>query len=103
MNLHVTYIFWSTRKQLKALINIEVFVNSYFHSNFNYFPLVWMFSWAKSLNKIGFYKARRYLHEDYKSPFEELLSKSGKATTVFSRLRDLCIEIYKNDIIHVLR
>ena len=30
----------------------EALINSYFMSNFNYWPLPWMFSSAKPLNKI---------------------------------------------------
>ena len=57
----------------------KVLVNSYFYSNFNYCPLVWLFSSAKSLNKIEFLQKRelRYLHSDYESPYDTLLAKSG--------------------------
>ena len=60
-NLHITKICRSAANQLSALIRLrqflsfeakKVLVNSYFYSNFNYCPLVWMFSSAKSLNKI---------------------------------------------------
>ena len=60
-NLRITNICRSAANQLSALIRLrqflsfeakKVLVNSYFYSNFNYCPLVWMFSSAKSLNKI---------------------------------------------------
>ena len=60
-NLHITNICRSAANQLNALIRLKQFlsfkakkvlVNSYFYSNFNYCPLVWMFSSAKSLDKI---------------------------------------------------
>ena len=60
-NLHITNICRSAANQLNALIRLKQFlrfeatkvlVNSYFYSNFNYCPLVWMFSSAKSLIKI---------------------------------------------------
>ena len=60
-NLHITNICRTAANQLNALIRLKQFlsfeakkvlVNSYFYSNFNYCPLVWMFSSAKSLNKI---------------------------------------------------
>ena len=77
-------------------------INSYFYSNFNYCPLVWMFSSAKSLNKVESLQKRalRFLYEDYVSSYEELLQKAGKETMKVNRLRSLCIEIYKsiNDI-----
>ena len=53
--------FKSAANQLNALIRLkqflnfhakEVLINSYIISNFNYCPLVWMFSSTQSLNKI---------------------------------------------------
>ena len=64
-------------------------INSYFYSNFNYCPLVWIFSSAKSLNKV------RSLAPYYVSPYEELLQKTGKEPMKVNRLRSLCIKIYK--------
>ena len=61
LNLHINNICRSAVNHLNALIRLKQFlnfeakkvlVNSYFYSNFNYCPLVWMFSSAKSLNKI---------------------------------------------------
>ena len=55
-NLHITKIFRSAANQVHTLINLWMFLNfeekktlisSYFYSNFNYCPLVWMFSSAK--------------------------------------------------------
>ena len=60
-NLHISKICKSAANQLNALIRLkqflsfhakEVLINSYITSNFNYCPLVWMFSSAQSLNKI---------------------------------------------------
>ena len=75
----------------------KTLINSYFYSNFNYCPLVWMFSSAKSLNKVESLQKRalRFLYEDYVSSYEELLQKAGKETMKVNRLRSLCIEIYK--------
>ena len=57
-----------------------------------------MFSSAKSLYKIESLQKRtlRYLYSDYLSPYDTLLAKSGKVTMKASRLRSLCIEIYKS-------
>ena len=76
----------------------KTLINSYFHSNFNYCPLVWMFSSAKSLNKGESLQktALRFLYEDYVSPYEELLQRAGKETVKANRLRSLRIEIYKS-------
>ena len=60
-NLHITKVCRSAANQLHALIRLQMFlnfeekktlINSYFYSSFNYCPLVWMFSSAKSLNKV---------------------------------------------------
>ena len=105
-NLHITKICRSAANQLHALIRLRMFlnfeekktlINSYFYSNFNYCPLVWMFSSTKSLNKVESLQKRalRFLYEDYVSSYEELLQKAGKETMKVNRLRSLCIEIYK--------
>ena len=105
-NLHITNTFRSAANQLHTLINLWMFlnfeekktlINSYFYSNFNYCPLVWMFSSAKFLNKVESLQKRalRLLYEDYVSSYEELLQKAGKETMKVNKLRSLCIEIYK--------
>ena len=106
-NLHITKICRSAANQLHALIRLwmslnfeegKTLINSYFYSSFNYCPLVWMFSSAKSLNKVESLQKRalRFLYEDYVSSYEELLQKAGKETMKVNRLRNLCIEIYKS-------
>ena len=61
LNLHITNICRSAANQLNTPIRLgkflgfeekNVLINSYFHSNFNSYPLVWMFTHAKSLNKV---------------------------------------------------
>ena len=77
-------------------------INSVILSNFNYCPLVWSISSAKSLNKVENWQkcVLRFLRNDYSSSYEELLKKSGKSTVNVSNYRSLCIEIFKtlNDI-----
>ena len=105
-NLHVSNICRSVTNQLNALIRLKsylsfnakrVLINSYIISNFNYFPLVWMFSTAKSLNKIESLQKRalRFLYNDYSISYEGLLEKTGKVKMNVYRLRNLCVEIYK--------
>ena len=67
-------------------------------ANFNYFPLVWMFSHAKLLKKVEALQksAPRFLYDKYNSPSGEILKKSGKASIEVNKLRYLCIEIYKS-------
>ena len=105
-NLHVSNICRSTANQLNALIRLKhylsfnakrVLINSYIISNLNYCPLVWMFSTAKSLNKIESLQKRapRFSYNDYTISYEGLLEKAGKVKMNVYRLRNLCVEIYK--------
>ena len=103
-NLHISNI--SRFNQLNALIRPKIYlnfnakrvsINSYITSNFNYCRLVWIFSTAKSLNKIGCLQKRalRSLCNDYSISFEGLLEKAEKEKMSGNRLRNLCVEIYK--------
>ena len=105
-NLHFSDICRSAANQLNALIRLKRFlafkekrilINSYFMANFNYCPLVWMFSSASSVKKIENLQKRalRFLNNDYEISYEELLLKSDRATMNVNRLRILCTEIYK--------
>ena len=60
-NLYISSICRSASKQLNALVRLKCFlgfqekkvlINSFSLSNFNYCPLVWSISSAKSLNKV---------------------------------------------------
>ena len=88
-NLQISNICRSAANQLNALVRLKsylsfnakrVLINSYIISNFNYCPLVWMVSTAKSLNKIESLQKRalRFLYNDYSIYYEGLLEKAGK-------------------------
>ena len=105
-NLHISNLCRSAVNQLNALIRLKsylsfnekrVSISSYIISNSNYCPLVWIFSTAKSLNKIESLQKRvlRFLYNDYSISYEGLLEKAGKVKMSANRLRNLCIEIYK--------
>ena len=75
-NLHISNICRSAANQLNALFRLKRFlgykekmilINCYFMANFNYCPLVWMFSSASSLKKIEKLQKRalRFLYNDY--------------------------------------
>ena len=92
--------------QLKAIGRIqkymgfkekEVLLNSFFLSNFNYFPLALLFCTSKSLKKIEKIQERtlRILYNDPTSDYNQLLNKSGKATMEVKRLGKLALEIFK--------
>ena len=87
-------------KRLKRFIGFnkkKILVQSFFYSNFDYCPLVWYFSSAKSLQKIEKIQERalRFLHNDHLSSYGDFLSKSERCTMHVSRLRVLCIEVFK--------
>ena len=104
--LHIDIICKSAPNQLNALLRLKrylghegrfVLVNSFIYSNFDYCPLVWMFSNKRLLNKIENLQKRapRFFLDKYASSYELLLVKSGKPTMNLTRERLLCIEIYK--------
>ena len=110
-NEQINKICKSAGNQLNALIRLksflglkekEVLVNSFIYSNFNYCPLVWMFSNKKLLDKIESLRKRalRFLLNDYVSSYEQLVETSGECNMNIRQLRFLYIEIYKtlNDL-----
>ena len=74
----------------------KVILNSYILSYFDYCPLVWFISSAKSLKKVENLQKRafRFLQNDYHSSYETLLNKSGKTTVYVRNLRNLFKEIF---------
>ena len=66
-------------------------------ANFNYCPLVWMFSSVSSLKKIENLQKRalRFIDNNYEISYEELLLKSDRATMNVNRIRILRTKIYK--------
>ena len=107
-NLCITKICRSAANQFHVLIRLRMFlnfdvkktlINSYFYSNFNYCPLLWMFSSTKLINEVESLQKRAlrffFMKTSYVLPYEELLQKTGKETIKVNRLRSLCIEIYK--------
>ena len=56
-----------------------------------------MFSSAESLNKVESLQKRtlRFIYDNFDSAYESLLKLTGKSTMNVTRLRSLCIEIFK--------
>ena len=105
-NHHINKLCKSAGNQLNALTRLKSFlglkervvlVNSFIYSNFDYCPLVWMFSHKKSLNKTESLhkRALRFLLNYYENSYEQLLEKSGKCNMNLQRIRFLFIERYK--------
>ena len=73
---------------------LEVVLNSFLYSNFNYCLLVWHFSINKSIEKIeNIKRCLRLFSNDYKSDCKTLLDKSGKESMEIRRIKTLSIEI----------
>ncbi len=83
-----TYI---SRPQAMLILNAVIL------SNFNYCPLIWLFSTKASNNEINrtHKRALRILFKDYDSSFNELLEKSESVNIHAQNRRKLMIEIYK--------
>ena len=86
---HINKLWKSAGNQLNSLTRLKSFlglkervalVNSFTYSNFEYCPLVWIFSHKKSLNKIESLHKRpvRFLLNNYENSYEQLLERSGK-------------------------
>ena len=75
---------------------IKAATSSFVMSNFNYCPLVWHFTTAKSNKKIEKIQERALrLSNDHNLTYQKLLTNTGKCTMELCRLKYLCIEIYK--------
>ena len=73
---------------------LEVVLNSFLYSNFNYCLLVWHFSINKSIEKIeNIKRCLRLFSNDYKSDCKTLLDKSGKESMEIRRIKTLSIEM----------
>ena len=75
----------------------QILVHCFIFSNFEYCPVVWYFSFSRSLRNIEKFleRALRLLFNDHINSFKDLLSKSDRCTMLISRQRALCIEIMK--------
>ena len=71
--------------------------NSFISGQFNYCPLIWMFSSIRSYRKINKLHERslRLCHNDYTSSYDELLSKQDLVNIHVRNIQQLMIEIFK--------
>ena len=70
--------------------------NAFVMSNFNYCPIVWHFCSVKSQRKIEKIQERalRFMLNDDKSNYQELLGKAKIDTMHLKRLKCIATEIY---------
>ena len=80
-----------------TILNSILICNAVVLSNFNYCPLIWLFSTKAANNEINrtHKRALRILLKDYDSSFDELLEKSESVKIHDQNLQKLMIEIYK--------
>ena len=75
---------------------MDILINSFIYSNFNYCPLVCHFSSCKSTAKIEkIHKRLRVILNDNTSDYQALLQKSKEPSMERKRLRNLATEIFK--------
>ena len=94
-------------KQLNALSRISrhislksksIIYNSFIASNFNYCPLVWHFCGATNSNKLEKLRERslRIVYNDFESPIQSLIDKSGQENLLSNRLKYFILEVFKS-------
>ena len=103
---HIDQMCKLARNKTNALRRIVNFIseenavslcNTYFFSAFTYCPLIWMFCFKESNNKINNIQERtlKILHGKNDLTFDELLTKYKLVKNHVKNLRSLMIEIYK--------
>ena len=103
---HTKLIIKTAHQKLSALIRVapfkidfnkKVIFNSFFKGQFNYCPLLWMFSAREINHKINKLHERelRVLLNDETSTFNDMLSKSNDTTIHLKKLQNLMIEFCK--------
>ena len=105
-NKHLDRIIKKASRKINALSRITPFMNiskkrilmdSFFNSQFNYCPLVWMFNSRSINNKINRLHERvlRIVYNDFKSSFKNLLEKDGTVSIHVKNLQKLATEMFK--------
>ena len=105
-NNHVKAMCRTAGKKLNTLARVsnilneskkELLFNSFIKGQFNYCPLIWMFSSRSSnshINKIH-ERALRICKNNYDISFETLLNECNEVTIHVKNLRNLLTEVYK--------
>ena len=105
-NSHVSNMCNKAGRQLNVLQRLKGSLDyasrlsiykSFIMSNFNYCPVVWMFTSKSSLSKLEDIQRRalRFVLDDYTSNYHELLNKANVPGVKIMALRYLAIEVYK--------
>ena len=103
---HISNICVKAGRQLSALARLSktldtktklITFNSFILSNFNYCPLVWHHCSVKDTRKIEKIQERglRFVYNDTKSSYSELLIKSDKNMLYIERLKRIALFVFK--------
>ena len=103
---HVSDMCKKANRKINALARIEPFINinkkrilmnSFFRSQFNYFPIIWMCHNRTNNRKINRLHQRclRIIYNDKQSSFIELLEKDNSVSIHQRNLQVLAIEMFK--------
>ena len=105
-NDHLDGIIKKASRKINALSRItpsmniskrSILMNSFFNSQFNYCPLVWMFHSRSINNKINRLHERvlRIVYNDFKSSFKNLLEKDETVSIHVKNFQKLATEMFK--------
>ena len=105
-NEHVSKLIKQGNQKLHALMRISKFLSedklrlimkTFIESQFNYCPLVWMFSSRTLNNKINrlHERALRVVYKNDDLTFQNLLEKDNSMTVHDRNLQKLCVEMFK--------
>ena len=103
---HIVSLLKKGNQKLHALARISKYVsqdklklimNTFIKSQFNYYPLLWMFHSRTLNNRINrlHERALRIVYKNEELSFEELLELAGDVTVHQKNLQRLAIEMYK--------
>ena len=104
-NEHLDDIIKKASRKINALSRITAFMiiskrrtlmNSFFNSQFNYCPLVWIFHSRSINNKINrlHERVRHIVCSDFKSSFKNLLEKDGTVSIHVKNLQKLATKMF---------
>ena len=106
LDQHITDLCRTTSRKIHALARLTPFMNlskvrllmnSFFKTQFNYCPLIWMCHSCENNRKINRFHERclKTIYNDKQSSFTELLEKDGSVSIHERNLQVLATEIHK--------